>query len=53
MTAGTVTPALLVEIVDDQAITGVAAIVGLVAGALFLAMARPLTRRHRRLIGEC
>ena len=40
------------QIVDDQAITGVAALVGLVAGALFIAMARALNDRHRRLIGE-
>ncbi len=40
------------QIVDSQAITGIAAMVGLVAGALFVAMARALTDRHRRLIGE-
>lgn len=44
--------ALAEQIVDNQAMTGVAAAVGLAAGALFIAMARTLTHRHRRLIGE-
>lgn len=44
--------ALAEQIVDNSAMTGVAAAVGLVAGALFIAMTRALTDRHRRLIGE-
>lgn len=44
--------ALAEQIVDKQAVTAVAAVIGLAAGALFVAMARGLTDRHRRLIGE-
>lgn len=44
--------ALAEQIADDQTMTGLAALVGVVAGALFIAMARTITDRHRRLIGE-
>lgn len=44
--------ALAEQIVDGQTGAALVAIVGLVAGALFIVMARGLTERHRRLIGE-
>jgi hypothetical protein len=44
--------ALAEQLVDKQAATAFAAGVGLLAAVLFVMMARRLTDRHRRLIGE-
>jgi len=44
--------ALAEQLVDKQAATAFAAGVGLLAAVLFVMMARQLTQRHRRLIGE-
>jgi len=44
--------ALAEQIVDGQNGAAAVALVGILGGALFIAMAHQLTNRHRRLIGE-